>query len=263
MQTQTQTEAGTAKVASMTHAEALTKAAKLLRLAQSDNPAEAALAMSKAQEIMDRFKLTGADIALDGATPVESVKHFAQDPLDIDGSARWKGQLGMVIARQNQCKLYGGSGGYCLIGRASDVQTVRYLYGWMTREIERLAARDCAGCGRTYWNNFRLGAVETVCAKLKAAAAATVATVTAEAQASDTITGGGMALALVHKSLAVIAAQEKEVDDYGKKVLHLRSRCGSRSAYNSSAREAGRRAGGEINIRPSAGSLRGGSLRLS
>lgn len=68
----------------MTH-EALAKAAKLLRLAQSSNPHEASLAAAKAQDIMDRFKLSGADIQLDGSKPAENVMHCPQDPRAGDG----------------------------------------------------------------------------------------------------------------------------------------------------------------------------------
>ena len=245
----------------MTHNEALAKAAKLLRLAQSANPHEAALAAAKAQDIMDRFKLSGADIALDGSAPVENVIHCPQDPLDTDGSARWKGQLGMVIAKLNQCKLYAGPDGYCLIGRPSDMNAVRYLYAWLTKEIDRLAAKGCAGCGRTYWNNFRLGAVETVTARLSAAARETVASVKVEAAAASASAGNTLALALVEKSLATIEKQTQEVEDYGKKVLRLRSRSRSGSRFDSNARAQGRIAGGQISI-GARGAL-GSSLRLS
>lgn len=242
----------------MTHAEALAKVAKLLRLAKSDNPHEAALASSRAQEIMDRFKLSGGDINLDGDAnkPKETVRHFP-DPLDLDGSARWKAQLGVVIAKQNQCKLYVNRGAFFLIGRASDVQTVRYLYAWMVNEIDRLAKRDCAGNGRTWWNNFRLGAVETVCRKLRESAQSTVDAVKKEAWQS-----GEGAIVLVNKSLAVMAAQEREVEDYGQRVLNLRKRSASRTNYNSTARDAGRRAGNEVRIGGAKAGLNSGTKQL-
>jgi hypothetical protein len=247
--------------APMTHAEALAKAAKLLRLAKSSNPHEAALAAAKAQDIMDRFKLSGADITLDSSAPAEKVMHCPQDPLDRDGAARWKGQLAMAVAKLNQCKVYADPArGYCLIGRPSDMDAVRYLYAWLTQEIERLAASHCAGCGRTYWNNFRLGAVETVSARLRESARETVAVVKQEA-AQSVAAGNAMALVLVEKSLATIEAQVREVEDYGKRVLHLRSRSRSGSNYNSDARAAGRRAGQSINIGNRA--ALGTSLRLA
>lgn len=246
------------------HQEAVAKVAKLLRLAKSTNPHEAALAASRAQEIMDRHKLTGSDLSQgEQVKSDEPVKHWSHDPLDTDGSARWKGQLGVTIAKLNQCKLYRRTNAtYCLIGRASDVQTVRYLYGWLVREIERLASENCAGCGRTYWNNFRLGAVETVSARLQASAKVTVETVKNEAASSAAGGDNGRALAIVEKSLATIERQRREVDDYGKTVLRLRSRRASRSTFDPSAREAGRQAGKTIRMTQAAGSLGAGYAKL-
>lgn len=241
--------------APMTHQEALAKVAKLLRLSQSDNPNEAALASSRAQAIMDRFKLTGGDISLEGK-PEEKVAHFAHDPLELDGAARWKGQLACIIAKQNQCKAYKNGSALCLIGRPSDVQTVRYLYSWMVREVERLAGRDCAGCGRTYFNNYRLGAVETICNRLYAAATQTVADVKKEAV-------GERALMVVTQSLAVIERHKQEVEDYGTNVLKLRRGSSGRTNYHSGAREAGRKAGHEVSIGGARPHLGGGSLRLT
>lgn len=247
----------------MTHAEAIAKVAKLLRLAQSNNPHEAALAASRAQEIMDRFKLQGGDISLDGeAKPNEPVQHFVHDPLDVDGSALWKGRLGVTIAKQNQCKLYKSGGTTCLIGRASDVNAVRYIYAWLVREIDRLAERDCKGCGRTYWNNFRHGAVETVCNRLRASAKEVVSAVRAEAVAKDSAIIGSHALMIVEKSLATIAQQEKEVEDYGREKLNLRKASASRTQFHSGARDAGRRAGGEVRM-GNHGALSGGYKRLN
>lgn len=238
----------------MTHTEALEKAAKLLRLATSSNPHEAALAASRAQEIMDRFKLSadavngaGGEIKTD-----EPIADFRHDPLERASKVdRWKSWLAMEIAKGNQCKVY-LAGGLCLIGRPSDVQTVRYLFSWMAREIERLAARDCAGCGRTYWNNFRLGAVETVARRLRESAVKTVETVKAEAVAE----GGESALVIVEKSAALMVKRALDVEIWTKqKYPHMRRGSSSRSTYNGGARDAGRRAGGEVRIGGAQGAL--------
>ncbi len=263
MLTHTTSQAGERTHETMTHEQALAKAAKLLRLAQSDNPHEAALAASRAQEIMDRFKLTHDDVKDGGSTPASSepVRHFAEDPLDAK-TDRWRGQLAVSVTKSNQCLCYHARSGYALIGRASDVMACRYIYQWLTREIERLAAAHCAGNGRTYWNNFRLGAVETVARKLRESKAQTVAAVKQEAQDASAF-DNGRALVLVTKSLATIAAQTQEVEDYGKKVLNLRARSCSRTTYDSNAREAGRRAGATINIGGARGSLNGAVKRLT
>lgn len=245
----------------MTHSEALEKAAKLLRLATSSNPHEAALAATRAQEIMDRFKLSadavngaGGEIGSD-----EPIANFGHDPLERASKVdRWKSNLAVSIAKGNQCKVY-LSGGLCLIGRASDVQTVRYLFAWMVREIERLAARDCRGTSRTYWNNYRLGAVETVARRLRESAAQTIETVKAEAQAS----GDERAIVLVQKSAALMVQRAVEVEQWAKQNMRLRAGSSSRSNYHCGAREAGRRAGNEVRIGTSRGALNGSRMALA
>jgi hypothetical protein len=240
----------------MTHSEALEKAAKLLRLAQSSNPHEAALAASRAQEIMDRFKLTSDAVAGVGGEirSEEPIRNFAEDPLESGSKIdRWRAWLAMEVAKANQCKVYGGRGLF-LIGRASDVTSVRYLYAWLTREIERLAARDCAGNGRTYWNNYRLGAVETVVRRLKESQAETVRAVKAEALES----GGERALILVETSARALAERAVAVEQWAKANMNLVRGSGSRSTFHSGAREAGRRAGAEVRMSGARGSLNGG-----
>lgn len=171
----------------MNHNEALEKAKKLLRLSQSSNPHEAALAASRAQEIIDRFKIEKFTLEFEddktAPAPDEPIRNFAGDPLDNSGrSETWKIRLAQTIAAQNQCKLY-LSRGICIIGRPSDATAVRYLFAWLSREIERLAQDHCAGYGRNYFNNFRIGAAETVALRLREQAEATRQAVRAEAKA--------------------------------------------------------------------------------
>lgn len=250
----------------MTIEEALEKAAKLLRLATSTNPHEAALAASRAQEIMDRFKLSADAVSGAGGEvrSNEPIKDFADDRMDAGSKLdRWRGQLAMAVCAVNQCQCYrshkGGGVGLSLIGRASDVSTVRYLYSWLTREIERLAARDCAGYGRTYWNNYRIGAVETITRRLRESAKATVEAVKAEALES----GGERALIVVEQSALALQKRAEEVEQWTRANLRLRSGGSYRTTYNGSAREAGRRAGGEVRLNGARGAIAGSRFALA
>jgi len=231
------------------HAAAMRKAAALLRLAQSDNPHEAALAASRAQEIIDRYKLNLA--ALDSAPseePAEEIRNFKDDPLDTGGL--WKALLAQAVANVNQCKVYTSGGNVHIIGRPSDVAIVRPFHAYLAGEIERLASRHCRGNSRTYWNNFRLGAVETIKQRLQASLASTVETVKAEALAA----GNSAALVTVTNSLAIIEKRKQEVEAWARQNMNLRSRT-ARSSYNNAGREAGRAAGHSVNLHRSAGAL--------
>lgn len=201
----------------MTHTEAIEKAVKLLRLAQSSNPHEAALAASRAQEIMDRHKLEGlsADYDTDKKQPDEPVQDFKADLMDPGTKTEtWKSRLASAVAKVNECKIYirvtrkgppsyDKVSGFAIVGRASDAQTVRYIYSWLSREIDRIADEKCAGYGRTFYNNFRIGAVESVTAR------ETEATMKHEA------VGNSMALVRVNNAIAKRQEQKFEVERAG------------------------------------------------
>lgn len=230
-----------------TLAQVMEKAAKLLRLSKSDNPNEAALAASKAQELIDRYKLNMSDVNLDGAAVVESnepIMDFGHDPLTNDNQIqRWKAYLSMGIAKVNQCKVICRGKDLCLIGRPSDVQVCRYTFSWLVAEIERLANRDCLGCGRNFFNNFRIGAVETINRRLKEQQEKTIQTVKCEALAVSTY-----ALAVVTKNALTLEKREQEVESWMQRNMNLKKRQNYATKTNHTAREMGRKAGEGINL---------------
>lgn len=236
---------------------AMEKAAKLLRLAQSDNPHEAALAAARAQEIIDRYRLNAAAIANaaedhnPGQAPddAEEIRNYADDPLSADGGT-WKALLAQAIADGNQCKIYTCGGAVCIIGRASDVEIVRPFFERIAAEVERLAAIHCKGNGRTYWNNFRLGCVDTIRHRLRESARATVEAVKSEAIAA----GGQSALVVVQNSLARVERRKEAVEAWARSNMRLR-KSSTRSSYHHAGREAGRRAGHSVNLGRASGSL--------
>ena len=236
----------------MTYDEAVQKATKLLRLATSDNPNEATLAASRAQDIMDRYKLGSLSLNYEanGSVPDEPIKDFESDPLDAGTRrlASWRWRLFHPIARCNQCDGYvSGYGGIAVVGRPSDVSTVRYLYGWLTREVDRLAERDCRGNGRTYANNYRIGVVETISERLAEQSRLTVAEVQREAEAQQSI--NPMALVRVNQAVATLERRGKEVEQWIKSHLMLSSSSTSHFKADGSAREAGRIAGREVRLK--------------
>jgi hypothetical protein len=235
--------------------EATMKAAKLLRLANSSNQHEAALAAARAQEIIDRYKLD-----IDGLTnehEVESAEpvrdYGCDDPIDNDARDLWKGVLLVVLCDVNDCKAYKSGPRLCIIGRPGDVQTVRYMYGFITRQVELFAARDCRGHSRTYWNNFRHGMVDTISRRLKEQRDATRNAVRAEASAQ-----GSSAIVRIDRALARIEQTRREVE-FAAERLKLR-RGGSRSYRgDNTARSAGRAAGNNVRLGGSAGHVGRGS----
>src|SRR5207248_2223458 len=151
------------------------------------------------------------DLAETGeAKPDEPIKDFGSDPLErLSRRSSWKGRLASILARHNGCKMYNGWNGPSLIGRPSDVATVRYLYGWLRQEVDRLAERDCKGNGTTYANNFRLGVTDTIGNRLYEQQKETQAAVRKEAQALAEQTGASVNLALVRVNNAMARIEQK------------------------------------------------------
>ncbi len=143
---------------------------KLLELSKHNtNVNEAASAAALAARLMAQHAIEAAD--LEAADPSAAVEGLTHETLYDDGGARlpwWRWVLADALCRANGCKGYGQGGGRLgIIGRASNAQTVRYLFGYLVLEIERLcseiASVECppgagSGYARTWRNSFRLGA---------------------------------------------------------------------------------------------------------
>lgn len=244
----------------MTYQEAIEKVAKLLRLATSSNPHEAALAASRAQEIIDRFNIEAAALALDGkpSNTSEPIKDFGADPLEEKHST-WRWRFLSTVVRMNGCKAYLCSKQYKIIGRPSDVQTVRYFFAWLCREIDRLCAMECKGNGRVFVNNWRIGCAETIADRLQGQQKATRQAMVQEIEAG-TLTGALKSQALVRLQQAVSTVDKKrdEVEAWAKKNMKLKNRgSGQRGGgqYHDSAREMGRQAGYKVRMQRAAGNI--------
>jgi hypothetical protein len=246
----------------MADSKILDRVRKLLELAKSDNINEAGNAAAAAQELMTRHAIGEAmlDVNPDADEKAEPIEH---DLLHATGGQQlptWKGSLGVALCEVNGCKCFRTGGNLNVIGRPSDAATVRYLFAYIAGEIDRLAqqaADERGNPGRTWLNNFRLGAMSEVNRRLRQAHADTRTAMRQEAVASDTL-GTGTALVRVNNALVKLDAHKAAVADYGKQKLHLRSSGRSHSRFNGSAREAGRRAGAAIDLsrgdRPGLGS---------
>lgn len=156
---------------------------KLLALAErSGSPAEAALAASRARELIAEHRLAEADLSVTGGEDLPE-ERVIEEQIEGDYARRkaqqWRVSLAGVLARSFGCKIYyyQGTRRIQAIGRESDVQTLRYVQGYLTLEIQRLVeeawAQMKARCEGgelpqpTRWrNSFRLGAVQAVREKL-------------------------------------------------------------------------------------------------
>ena len=148
-------------------AKALDRVRKLLALSKSSNEHEAAQAAALAQRIMEEHRLSMAMLDASGAGDAPMVW---DDPLDSGGRmGTWRIRLALAVANTNGCEIISIRGGGVtlrVVGRASDATTVRYLYAFCVRAIDGLA-KQYAGRGAPWLNNYRAGCVDTIGARLE------------------------------------------------------------------------------------------------
>jgi hypothetical protein len=225
------------------------KVRKLLRLAESPNANEAALAAAKAQELIDSHNLSAALLALDDASnaePDEPIEDFKKKgaPLYTAGVRdTWRWRLASTVMRANACAGYVSNGAVQIVGRPADVDTVRYLFGYLEHETERLAKRDGRGCGRTWLNNYRLGVVDTIADKFAESRRRFEHEQRAQARGEGT-----QALVRIDTALARVDKRRDDVKAWIKSNLRLIASSKSSTNYNREARDAGRKAGQSIAI---------------
>jgi uncharacterized protein DUF2786 len=254
----------------MTYQEAIDKAIKLLRLSKSSNEHEAALAASRAQEIIDRYKLDISNLDYEKQEDLrdkEPIKDFGyEDPLDdFHGSSSqiWRVKLSTCVALANECKaVYKQVGSnqimIRIVGQPSNVSAVRYIYAYFIEEIKRICSDKCAGNSSTFKRSFCLGMVDTIWKKLKEQKEATVTSVQQEHASNP------MALVRVNNAIAKSEARSQAVAQFvanqGCSEKHNGS---SRTFEGMNARQQGQQAGHQVRMPGGRGALNSGRGQLT
>lgn len=251
----------------MTHEEAVRKAAACMRLAQSSNPNEAALAAAKAHDIMLRFNISTEQLKgeADRPEPDEPIQSFDREPA-LRATKKdniWARALAHCVAKAYGCGSYfrrvnaGGSVEIFLVGRPSDVQTARYMADLFAEEVRKLARTHTKGYSLNYECSFKLGVVDAIRAKLHEQKAATERAVRAEA-----VNPG--ALVRVNAAIAKVDQRRAAVEKWTEDNLKLRKVRNVSSGTNLTAREHGREEGRKVEVSSRAkGGLTSGAKQLS
>ena len=132
---------------------------KLLALAGNNpNEHEAALAASRAQELMLEHDLTMASVSTKMDARTTGIERTERKVLRQKGKpGGWKVALFNCVGSTSDCWVYASEGskyydatGY-LIGRSSDVEMAHYLFDFLVAEMERLQQEF----GKTRWAELR------------------------------------------------------------------------------------------------------------
>lgn len=143
----------------------IAKIQKLLSLASSDNPNEAATAAAQAARLMDEHRISSETLA-EASDPMVKAEQLYGDPFKRRSS--WKEQLAAVVGSHNGVYVVIISGLITITGRKSDILITRYMFDFCYREIDRITKIECKGQGKSYSNNFRLGCVMSIDRALRA-----------------------------------------------------------------------------------------------
>jgi len=152
--------------------EIIEQVQKLLALSKSSNEHEAALALARAEALLEKYRLDMTQIEMMGGGKEDIIED--QDPLfDSENLAPWETRLAHGIAYIYGCTTIRLNNKLIrIIGRSSDIMFVRYLVTYITLELFRFSAALYKK-RKDYKNAYFLGAVDVIIQRLKEAQAAT------------------------------------------------------------------------------------------
>jgi hypothetical protein len=184
----------------------LAKVKALLAKAEStDSVDEAASCARLAQELLFKHRLDTADLA-EHDDPIENQVVPLKPRPFVD---TWRLRLVCRVARMNGCQGYVNTHRqhqvlftekevrYHVVGKRSDLSLTQYILVYLLFQIEVLCRTWARGKGRTWANNFRLGAVDAITDKMKAAVRQ------AKKEAKKTTTGTTALVKLDHREVVV------------------------------------------------------------
>ena len=248
--------------------EAIQKAMKLLNKGNNaaTSPEESAAFLAKAQQIIDDYKL---DISSfnhdqnakdDDAEPI--CNYGDEDPLDKVkyGQYRetWTRRLASVIANHNQARIVytrheDKSITIKIIGRASDVQIVRYMYGFFKLQVEELSAAGCKGNSSAFRGQFCMGVIDILWTKLNKERNATINAKRSEQSSNP------MALVRVNNAVARMEKRNTDVEKFMKENMKLGKGRSSSFKTNTGGRQQGQLAGEKIRMTAARAAVGAGS----
>ena len=221
---------------------------KLLALAGNNtNPNEAANAAAEAQRLMFAHKIAEAMVDSAPEELRERAEPHVVDPEESNKTSimpTWMGCLMAAICKTSFCepiqlKREGGIACFSIVGRRSDVEATTYLYRYLRNEIDRLCREANGGFGRTWVNNFRMGAVAVVGVRLSESRAE---------QLRQFKTAADLGNAGATTALAIVNRQAMEVADAFKKAYPRVRQAGGSYRRDADGRAAGERAGAGIGL---------------
>ncbi len=145
---------------------------KLLVLGTSSNPNEAENAMAAAHALMQKHRISVAEIEMQTGIKQENIIIDATPVFSAGRIPGWKSLLLHVISGHCGCASYKQRAfkhetTLRLVGRNSDIEMAKYMFAFAMNELVRLSDRHCAGKGHRYADSWLNGAVAGISNRLK------------------------------------------------------------------------------------------------
>lgn len=231
-----------------------------MKVERGCNPAEAAGAAVKIQQLLREHQLSLVDIQ---AAEPKLREEMGEETVKTGRKVRNPGEacLAMAVAAGCDCRMITSHYprySFNFLGYVSDIQVASHLFQYLRDGLTAAADREARGRGVAaaqlvrFRNNFLMGAAGEIRTRLKAEKEAaetrpepTAAATEVEAPAVETP---------APKRFSLVAIKEPEVNQFFKQMYpKTRKGSGIRVRANYSAVEAGRRAGRTIPLRKAVG----------
>lgn len=230
---------------------------KLLDLSKHNNsPEEAAQAAAHAQDLMFKYQIGEADLE---TTEERTQEDLVTETVGTEAKTKrsvWKACLAHALAKSMGCEMWNNRAEerprFEVYGLKSSVQTVGYMFGYLSLEVDRMCAAAWKAHGHemrqsahTWKNSYRMGAVNEIRKRLEEQRKEQVQHVVEVVQSQRAATGTTTtALALYQTD------QERVATGYQQERKKKGIRAGRASSYrcNPSAYERGSVAGQSVSL---------------
>jgi len=156
----------------MSHFNVIEKIKNLRNLATSANAYEAAAAAKVADKLIAQHRISEAEIQASSKVDLPAAIK-ADNPLyETARVTSWKNNLASYLTAHYGCKMINDFtytaesrnriSRYYIIGNKGDTEIVRFMFTWLSNEIERLCKKHCKGKGRVVCASYCEGAVDGI-----------------------------------------------------------------------------------------------------
>jgi hypothetical protein len=142
----------------ITDKKILSKIQKLFALSRSPNLNEAAIALKKAESLMDEYNLSYGEVS------------FIEDYENLSGKKvyQWESKIFFAVCFANNCvgATDNGNGKLWITGREINTFLSKEMFRYLVETVNRIAKEQCKGKGHKYNHDFKMSAAKTLAAKI-------------------------------------------------------------------------------------------------